>query len=111
MKERVIQFGTGNFLRGFADAFIDRLNKGGFFDGSVVIVSPTDSKNIDKINSQHGRYNLVLRGIENGKTVNERFEIEESYPIVFNGCEITFENNIPYSINRIVAEYEKSEEE
>lgn len=75
MKERVIQFGTGNFLRGFADAFIDRLNKGGFFDGSVVIVSPTDSKNIDKINSQHGRYNLVLRGIENGKTVNERFEI------------------------------------
>ena len=36
MKERVIQFGGGNFLRGFADDFIDSLNKQGLFDGSVV---------------------------------------------------------------------------
>ncbi len=76
MKERIIQFGTGNFLRGFADAFIDKLNKDGLFDGGVVIVSPTDSKNVDVINSQQGRYNLFLRGIENGETVNRRFGID-----------------------------------
>ncbi len=76
MKERIIQFGTGNFLRGFADAFIDKMNKDGLFNGGVVIVSPTDSKNTDVINSQKGRYNLFLRGIENGKTVNRRYEID-----------------------------------
>lgn len=76
MKEKIIQFGTGNFLRGFADQFIDDLNKKGLFDGKIVIVSPTDSKNVDTINSQHGRYNLILRGIENGSRVSETKLIE-----------------------------------
>lgn len=75
MKERIIQFGTGNFLRGFADCFIDRLNKNNLYDGKIVIVSPTDSKQINIINSQHGRYNLYLRGIEGGKEICERTEI------------------------------------
>ena len=39
--EKIIQFGTGNFLRGFADCFTDSLIKQGLFDGSTVIVSPT----------------------------------------------------------------------
>lgn len=76
MKEKIIQFGTGNFLRGFADQFIDDLNKKGLFDGKIVIVSPTDSKNVDTINSQRGRYNLILRGIENGSRVSETKLIE-----------------------------------
>ena len=75
MKEKIIQFGTGNFLRGFADYFIDKLNKDNLFDGKIVIVSPTDSKQIDVINSQNGKYNLYLRGIENGKEICERTEI------------------------------------
>lgn len=75
MKEKIIQFGTGAFLRGFADAFVDKLNKDGLFDGGIVIVSPTDSKNIDTINSQQGRYNLLIRGIKNGETVSNRYEI------------------------------------
>ena len=75
MKEKIIQFGTGNFLRGFSDYFIDKLNKNNLFDGKVVIVSPTDSKQIDIINSQKGKYNLYLRGIENGKEFCERTEI------------------------------------
>lgn len=76
MKETVIQFGTGNFLRGFADYFIDSLNKKGLYDGRIVIVSPTDSKQVDVINSQNGRYNLYLRGIENGAEICERTEIK-----------------------------------
>lgn len=76
MKEKVIQFGTGNFLRGFADYFIDKLNKENLYDGKVVIVSPTDSKQIDVINSQQGKYNLYLRGIENGKEICKRTEID-----------------------------------
>ncbi|MDE6156427.1 MAG: tagaturonate reductase, partial [Eubacterium sp.] len=43
--------------------------------GRIVIVSPTDSKQIDTINSQQGKYNLYLRGIEDGKEICERTEI------------------------------------
>lgn len=75
MNERIIQFGTGNFLRGFADYFIDKLNKDGFYDGKIVIVSPTDSRTVDALNAQDCRYNLYLRGIESGKEICERTEI------------------------------------
>lgn len=75
MKEKIIQFGTGNFLRGFADYFVDKLNKESLFDGKVVIVSPTDSKTVDTLNAQGCKYNLYLRGIENGKEICERTEI------------------------------------
>lgn len=75
MRETILQFGTGNFLRGFADYFIDALNKQGLYDGKIIVVSPTNSKSVDKINAQNGRYNLILRGIENGNEVCERTEI------------------------------------
>lgn len=65
MIEKILQFGTGNFLRGFADFFIDSMNKQGIFDGKIVVVSPINSKSVEKINAQNGRYNLILRGIEN----------------------------------------------
>lgn len=76
MKETILQFGTGNFLRGFADYFIDELNKQGLYDGKIVIVSPTDSETVNKINLQNGKYNLLIRGIKNGKEVNKRTIIE-----------------------------------
>lgn len=75
MKETIIQFGTGNFLRGFADYFVDKLNKENLYDGKIVVVSPTDSKTVDALNAQNCRYNLYLRGIENGKEICERTEI------------------------------------
>lgn len=75
MKETVLQFGTGNFLRGFADYFIDALNKQGLYDGKIVVVSPTNSKAVEKINAQKGRYNLILRGIENGEEISSINEI------------------------------------
>lgn len=75
MKETIIQFGTGNFLRGFADYFIDKMNKQGLYDGKAVVVSPTDSKTVDTLNEQNCRYNLYLRGIENGREICARTEI------------------------------------
>ena len=35
---KVLQFGEGNFLRGFVDDMIDVANEKGLFDGSVAIV-------------------------------------------------------------------------
>lgn len=75
MKETVLQFGTGNFLRGFADYFINELNEQGLYDGKIVVVSPTNSKSVDKINAQNGKYNLILRGIENGNEISSINEI------------------------------------
>ncbi len=75
MKETILQFGTGNFLRGFADSFVDSLQKQGLYDGKIVIVSPTDSETVERINAQNGKYHLILRGIDNGKEVCERTQI------------------------------------
>ena len=75
MKETVLQFGTGKFLRAFADSFVDALNKQGLYDGKIVIVSPTDSAAVEIINAQGGKYHLILRGVENGKAVCETAEI------------------------------------
>ena len=35
--ERVLQFGEGNFLRAFAEDFIDRMNEAAGFNGKVVL--------------------------------------------------------------------------
>ncbi len=75
MKEKILQFGEGNFLRGFADAFIDKLNKEGLFDGGVVIVKPTDSDKPDLFSKQSCVYNLILRGFQNGEEYTSRQEI------------------------------------
>lgn len=76
MKEKIIQFGAGNFLRAFADYFIDKSNKDNLFDGKVVIVSPTNSKTVEKINSQQGKYNLYIRGISDNKEICNRIQID-----------------------------------
>ncbi len=75
MKETVIQFGTGNFLRGFADYFIHKMNEKSLYNGKIVVVQPTKGGKSHLINEQKGVYNLYLRGIENGKEVCERTEI------------------------------------
>lgn len=74
--ENVIQFGEGNFLRGFVDYFLFKMKEKGLFNGSVVVVQPIQNGLCDVINEQNGKYNLFLRGVEAGKTVSERSEID-----------------------------------
>lgn len=75
MKETIIQFGSGNFLRGFADHFIHILNEKGLYDGSVVIVQPTPNGKTDIINNQNGKYNLLLQGVKDDEIIFQRTEI------------------------------------
>ena len=75
-KERVIQFGEGGFLRGFVDYFLYKLNEKEVWDGKVVVVQPIEKGMCDLLSSQNCEYNLYLRGIENGETVNERTHID-----------------------------------
>lgn len=74
-RETILQFGTGRFLRGFADVFIDQMNKQGLYSGKIVVVQPTAGKTYETINRYHGVYHLFLRGVDQGKTVNEHHEI------------------------------------
>ena len=76
MKEKIIQFGTGNFLRAFVCDFVQQMNLKGLFDGKMVIVQPTKGGKSELINWQNGRYNLILRGIENGEEVTRHSVIE-----------------------------------
>ncbi len=76
MKETVIQFGEGNFLRGFFDWFIDGLNKQGLYDGSVVVVQPRAGGKTEGLVKQNCKYNLYLRGIAEGQVKNDHYYIE-----------------------------------
>lgn len=70
--ERIIQFGEGNFLRGFADYFVDCLNERTGFNGKVLVVQPIENGMSDEINKQQGLYTLYLRGTENERKMNRR---------------------------------------
>ena len=68
---KVLQFGEGNFLRAFVDWIIDLLNEKGDFNGSVMMVQPLAKGMGEMINDQNGLYTTVLRGVRNGKPVEE----------------------------------------
>lgn len=76
MKETVIQFGEGNFLRGFFDYFLDAMNKNGLYEGKAVVIQPRAGGKCALLNAQDCRYNLYLRGIENGEIKQEHHFIE-----------------------------------
>ncbi len=75
MKERIIQFGEGGFLRSFADMFVHIMNEKGLFDGKVVVVQPIEKGLVNVLNEQKGVYHQYLRGIENGEVINSVTEV------------------------------------
>ena len=78
MKNKVLQFGEGNFLRCFIDWMVQRMNDRAGFDGAVRIIQPIGdelSAPSRILNERGGRYHTCLRGIVGGKTVEEIGEI------------------------------------
>lgn len=71
MKETIIQFGEGGFLRSFADVFVHKMNEQGLYDGKVVMVQPIPKGLVSVVNEQKGVYHQFLRGIENGAVVED----------------------------------------
>lgn len=70
---RVLQFGEGNFLRGFVDYMIDIANEKGYFDGDIVLVKPIEFGTLERLHNQGCQYTVSLRGIVDGKaTVQNR---------------------------------------
>ncbi|MGN1115045.1 MAG: tagaturonate reductase, partial [Candidatus Ornithomonoglobus sp.] len=77
LTERVLQFGEGNFLRGFVDWMFDRLNKENGGDFGVVVVQPINAGPVvNFLNEQDGLYDLYLRGLIDGERVEETRVVE-----------------------------------
>lgn len=63
-KEKIIQFGEGGFLRGFADWMVQKLNESTDFNGKVVVVQPIEKGLCDVLSAQGCAYTHVCRGSE-----------------------------------------------
>lgn len=90
-KETVIQFGEGGFLRGFVDYFFQKLKEKELFVGSVVIVQPIEKGMCEMLEKQGCEYNLFLRGINDGKVVDEHTHID-----VISRCVNPYSDNAAY---------------
>ena len=64
---KVVQFGEGNFLRGFVDYMIDIANEQGKFDGDIVLIKPIEFGNLDNFHKQDCQYTVSLRGNVDGE--------------------------------------------
>ena len=64
MKEKIIQFGEGGFLRGFADWMLQIVNEKTDFGGKAVVVQPIEKGMCDVLSAQGCEYTHVCRGAE-----------------------------------------------
>ncbi len=70
LAEKVLQFGTGILLRGLPDYFIDKANKQGIFNGSIVVIKSTQG-NANEFVKQDNLFTTIVRGVENGNNIEE----------------------------------------
>lgn len=73
--ETILQIGEGNFLRAFAENYLqDAADKG--YGGKVVICQPrSNTQVINALKKQNCEYDVILRGRLNGEIINERKHI------------------------------------
>ena len=83
LPEKVLQFGTGVLLRALPDYFIDKANKQGLFNGSIVMVKSTSTGRVDAFNMQDGLYTICVRGVQKEITIDEVI-VNESVSRVIN---------------------------
>ena len=64
MSEKIIQFGEGGFLRGFADWMFQIINEKTDFDGNAVVVQPIEKGMCAILTAQGCEYTHICRGLE-----------------------------------------------
>ncbi|BDR52411.1 mannitol dehydrogenase [Bombiscardovia nodaiensis] len=69
---KMIQFGEGNFLRGFVDWLVQELNNHSLFNGNVAIVQPLPQGRVDALEAQDRLYSVILEGLADGQKVRSR---------------------------------------
>lgn len=79
---KIVQFGEGNFLRGFVDYMIDIANEKGLFNGNVVLVKPISFGDCEQLKRQECQYTVLLRGLLRGEEYKEIRRITSCSDIV-----------------------------
>ncbi|MCU0384256.1 MAG: tagaturonate reductase [Cyclobacteriaceae bacterium] len=114
---KVLQFGGGNFLRGFADWMIHRCNLMVGYNGEVCVVQSTAKE--DLFAKQHGVYHVKQSGLHNDEfkheieqisVVTKSILIQSDFPQFFNiakekSIEIIISNTTEKGINFIKEEF------
>src|ERR1700722_8322186 len=72
LPEKVLQFGTGVFVRGLIDYYIDKANHAGLFNGRVVMVKSTDAGDLRDLRDQDGLYTLIMKSVDGDIQLEER---------------------------------------
>ena len=80
--ERIVQFGGGNFLRGFVDWVVDVLNAETDFASSIVIVKATPGT-YDELDEQDCLFTTYLHGIQEGELIEETRLISAVQRVVY----------------------------
>ncbi len=73
---KILQYGEGNFLRTFVDAYFDALNKEKEGEYAVHIVKPITFGTLERFEKQNNKYHIVLRGVEGGNDVENVYAID-----------------------------------
>ncbi|MBG9911944.1 altronate oxidoreductase [Bacillus xiamenensis] len=73
--ETILQIGEGNFMRGFINWHIQKLNDCTDFKGRAVVVPPRKGS-VTALNEQDGLYTLCIQGFHDQKEMNERIVIQ-----------------------------------
>ena len=78
---KILQYGEGNFLRTFVDAYFHTLNEEGG-DYGVYIVKPITFGTLERFEKQNNKYHIVLRGVENNKDVENVYAINSLQQVI-----------------------------
>src|SRR5258705_5125427 len=68
LPEKVLQFGTGILLRGLPDYFIDKANRLGIFNGSILVVKSTAGP-VEGFERHQFQFTTCVRGIRKGRKI------------------------------------------
>jgi tagaturonate reductase len=71
---KILQFGSGNFLRGFADWMVQVANEKTGFNAGISVVQ--DISNANTLHQQEGVYTVILKGIREEEFINRQYKID-----------------------------------
>jgi tagaturonate reductase len=75
-QEKVLQFGGGNFMRGFVDWMIDVHNATSNSEIGILLIKLTERGDYTDWQKQDGLYHILTRGIQNDQIVDEKYLVK-----------------------------------
>src|SRR6478752_4677737 len=80
MNETILQFGTGRFLRGFFDRFVQNAADAGNVVGKIVVVQSTDSGRGEALDTKTG-YTVRVRSLSRVLVASKEWESVRAFAL------------------------------